>query len=483
MNYRMIVKRLGTVLLIEAACMVPALIVSLINSQGDFLSFIIAIAVIALLGFLMQSIKIGSNDIYIREGFAIVALSWILVSVLGALPYIISGAIPSVFDALFESVSGFTTTGASIINNIESVPKGILFWRSFTNWMGGMGVLVLLIAVLPSVKGNTLFILKAETTGPSPNKLVPKIRETAKILYLIYILLTFLEVILLLFGGMSLFDALIHSFGTAGTGGFSNKTLSVGDFNSLYIEIVIAVFMFLFGINFTLFFALIKGSLKSIFRDEELRFYTGTVIISIILISLNTFGTIYNSLGETLRYSFFQVCSMITTTGFATADFNLWPLFSQIILILLMFIGATAGSTGGGLKCIRILILFKVVKRELTKIIHPRAVNVITFNGKKLEEDNVYSILMYLAITFIIMLAGLLLISFDGKDSLTTLTSVFSAINNIGPGLGAVGPAGNFSGFSDFSKSVLSLLMLFGRLEIYPMLMLILPRFWRKQNI
>lgn len=479
----MIVKRLGTVLLIEAACMAPSLVVSLIYSQGDFLSFVIAIAAIALSGALMQCIKTRSNDIYIREGFAIVALSWILVSIFGALPYIISGAIPNALDAIFESVSGFTTTGASILTDIEVLPKGILFWRSFTNWMGGMGVLVLLIAVLPSVKGNTLFILKAETTGPSPNKLVPKIKETAKILYLIYILLTFLQIIFLLFGGMSFYDALIHSFATAGTGGFSNKNASISAFNSLYIEIVIAAFMFLFGINFTLFFSMIKGSLKNIFKDEELRFYTLTIIISIILISINTYGRIYNSVAESLRYSFFQVNSIISTTGFNTFDFSLWPLFSQIILMLLMFTGATAGSTGGGLKCIRILIFFKVIKREIVRIIHPRSVGVITFNGKKLEEDNVRGILVYLGIISVIMFISILLISLDGKDFMTTASSVITTINNIGPGFGEVGPAGNFSGFSQLSKTTLSLLMLLGRLEIYPVLLLILPKFWKKHNI
>ncbi|NLL56488.1 MAG: TrkH family potassium uptake protein [Clostridiales bacterium] len=483
MNFRIIIKRLGTVLLILSACMIPSLIVSIIFSEKGWITFATPIAVIFFIGIVMQSIKATSSDVFIREGFAIVSFSWIIVSLFGALPYILSKSIPNALDAIFESISGFTTTGASVLTDIESLPKSIIFWRSSTNWMGGMGVLVLLIAVMPTVKGNNLFILKAESPGPSTEKIVPKIKNTAKLLYLIYITLTIIQVIFLLFGGMSLFDSLVHSFSTAGTGGFSSKTASIGAFNNLYIEIVITIFMFLFGINFTLYFLLLKGNLKNVFKDEELQFYTIVIIFSVALISLNTFGRIYNSFGQALRYSSFQVCSIITTTGFSTFDYNLWPLFSQTILIILMFTGACSGSTSGGLKCIRILMLFKIARREISKRIHPRAVSVITLNGKKVEEKDVYSILVYLAVYAIILLLGVFIISLDNKDFLTTLSSVISTINNIGPSLGAAGPAGNFAQFSPLSKVVFSFLMLIGRLEMYPLLMLIVPKFWTKQNI
>ena len=480
MNYRMIVKRLGTVLLIEGACMALPMIVSAIYGQGDFLPFLISAAITSFIGFAMQSVRITSSDIYIREGLAIVAMSWIFFSLFGALPYIISEAIPNVLNAIFESVSGFTTTGASILTDVEALPKGILFWRCFTNWMGGMGVLVLMLAI--SLRQRNSFLSKAESRA-SPDKFVPKIGKTAKILYLMYVLLTLSLVIFLLFGGMPLYDSLVHAFSTAGTGGFSIKNASIGAYGSLYIEIVTAVFMFLFGINFTLYFLLLKGNLKNVLKDEELRFYVIIVLTAIALITFNTYGRLYQTVGEALRYSSFQVSSIITTTGFSTFDFNQWPLFSQIVIVILMLMGAMAGSTGGGLKCVRALVLFKSIRREIVKSIHPRAVNAITLNGKKAEESNVYGILTYFAIYIILIILGTLLISIDGKDFLTTLTSVISCINNIGPGLGAVGPAGNFAGFSPLSKIVMSLLMLRGRLEIFPILILTSRGFWKKNNI
>jgi trk system potassium uptake protein TrkH len=325
--------------------------------------------------------------------------------------------------------------------------------------------------------------MKAESPGPSPEKFVPRIGQTAKILYTIYIAMTALEVVFLLAGGMPLYDSLIHTFGTASTGGFSIKNASVGAYNSVYIETVIAVFMFLFGVNFTLHYALLKGNIKSILRDEELRFYFGIVIVSIALIALNTYGTVFKSVGEAIRYSSFQVSSVITTTGFATTDFTLWPVFSQCILVLLMLIGASAGSTGGGMKCIRILMLFKIIKREIVRIIHPRSVQTVKTNGRVVDEELLSGVMAFFFIYVAVFVMSIIVVSLDNKDMVTTATSVISCIGNIGPGLGIVGPAGNYAGFSVVSKAVLSLCMIIGRLEIYPILLLFVPNFWKRVNI
>lgn len=483
MNYRMIFKSLGTVLCIEAACMVPALLVSLIYWQGDMVSFLLSILILTVCGLGLRQIKTVTNDIYLRDGFAIVAFAWLLVSIFGALPFLISGAIPSVMDALFESVSGFSTTGSTILREVESLPKGILFWRSSTHWMGGMGVLVLMLAIMPSVKGNTLHIMKAESPGPAPGKFVPKMGQVAKILYGMYVVLTMVEVIFLLVGGMSLYDSLIHAFGTAGTGGFSSRNASIGAYGSVYIEIVITVFMLLFGVNFTVYYTLLKGNVKSILKDEELRFYLGTVLVMIALIALNIKGTVFKSIGETIRYSSFQVSSIITTTGYATTDFNLWPLFSQWLIVLLMLTGASAGSTGGGMKCIRIILLFKIIKREITKIIHPRSVQTVKINGSAVDEEILSGIMAFFFIYIAIFAASTAVVSLDNKDMVSSTTAVLSAISNIGPGLGIVGPTGNFADFSIISKAVLSLCMIIGRLEIYPILLLLCPTSWKRVNI
>lgn len=483
MNYRMILKSIGTVLCIEAACMLPSLLVSLIYRDSDIISFIVSIFIIAVVGFGLLRIKTPTPSIYARDGFAIVALGWILVSVFGALPFILSGSIPSVMDALFESVSGFSTTGASILRDIEALPKGILFWRSFTHWMGGMGVLILMLAILPSAKANTLHIMKAEAPGPSPGKIVPKIRQTAKILYIIYIAFTAVEVAFLLAGGMSLYDSLIHAFGTASTGGFSNKNASVAAYGSVYIETVITVFMLLFGVNFTLYYMAFKRNIKSILKDEEFRFYFGVVVTAIILIVLNINGAVYHSIGESIRYAAFQVGSIITTTGYATADFNLWPVFSQVVLILLMFIGASAGSTGGGLKCIRIILLGKIIKREITKINHPRAVQTVKINGRVVDEETLSGVMAFFFFSILISAVSVLVVSLEGKDFVTATTAVIASINNIGPGLGLVGPTGNYADLSVLSKGVLSFCMIVGRLEIYPIMLLLFPSFWKRSSI
>ena len=483
MNYRMIGKSVGNLLLVEAACMLPSLLISLIYPESDATAFAAAIALTTAAGFLLSRLKSNAGGLYARDGFAIVALGWILLSAFGALPFLLSGAIPRVEDALFESISGFTTTGASILREVESLPRGILFWRSFTHWMGGMGVLVMMIAIMPSVKANSIHILKAESPGPTPGKLVPKVSQTAKILYLIYILLTATQVVFLVAGGMPLYDSLVHSFSTAGTGGFSSRNLSVAAYGSDYIEIVITVFMFLFGVNFTLYYTAFKGGLKNALHDEELRIYFFTVVGATALIAINVYSQVYRTLGESVQHAAFQVSSIITTTGFATADFNLWPVLSQLILLLLMFVGASAGSTGGGIKVVRVVVLFKVIKRELTRVIHPRAVRTIKLNGRLVDEEVVSGVMAFFYFYILIFVAAVLTVALEGEDIVTTVTSVIATLNNVGPGLGRVGPMGNFADLSVLSKAVLSLCMLIGRLEIYPIMLLMFPSFWKRGSI
>jgi len=483
MNIRMILKILGFLLVIEAACMLPCLLVSLIYKEHDFIAFAITIAVLLTAGVSLYSIRAKNTNLYSRDGVAIVSMGWIIISLSGSLPFILSGAIPSFADAFFECVSGFTTTGSSILREIESLPKGILFWRNFTNWLGGMGVLVLTLAILPRAGATTFQIMKAESPGPNPDKLVPRMAQTAQILYSIYLVMTVVLIVLLIIAGMPVYDSLVHAFGAAGTGGFSSRNLSVGAYNNIFAEVIITVFMFLFGVNFTLYYYALKGNIKSLFKDEEFRFYAGIVIISIILITVNLTGPVYGSIGESLRHASFQVSSVITTTGYSTYDFNLWPTFSKAILVLLMFIGASAGSTGGGIKCIRVLVLLKTVRREMKKVLHPRSVNTVQVSGRNLDDGVMSGVTSYFYAFFLVFVVSILLISLDGKDLITTFTSVVATISNIGPGLGSVGPMGNFAEFSDFSKFVLSFTMLFGRLEIFPMMLLFTPSFWRRANI
>ncbi len=483
MNFRLILKNLGIVLVTEAACMLLPLMVSVIYGQYDVKAFAISILITLSFGFCLYRIKPVQKNFYSRDGFALVAVSWFLVSLFGALPFILSGAIPSFIDALFETVSGFTTTGSTILKEIEGLPRGILFWRSFTHWMGGMGVLVLMLAVLPKAGASTVHIMQAESPGPTVSKLVPKIGQTAKILYGIYIILTIVQVILLVICGMPLYDAFIHAFGTAGTGGFSSKNLSVGAYNNVYAEVIITVSMFIFGTNFALYYQALKGNIKSIFRDEEFRFYLGTVLISTLLIAFNTVGSVFGTLWEALRHSSFQVSSIITTTGYATVDYNLWPSFSKAILVLLMFIGACAGSTGGGIKCLRIVILFKTIKREIIRIIHPKSVYSVKLGGRIVEEQTLSGIMSFFFLYMTIFVASILLILVDGKDLVSSFTAVAATLGNIGPGLEVVGPMGNFSDFTWFSKVVFCFDMLAGRLEILPVLLLFTPNFWKRVNI
>lgn len=483
MNFKIVLKSLGIVLLIEAAFMLPSLVVAVLYKGNDIFAFLFSILVIMLCGTLLSLIKPKELTIYARDGFAIVGLGWMFISFFGGLPFLISGAIPSLVDSLFESVSGFTTTGASILSQIEGLPRGILFWRSFTHWIGGMGVLVLTLAILPSIGARAMNIMKAESPGPTPGKLVPRVGQTAKILYTIYFFITLIEIILLKLAGMPLYDSCIHAFGTAGTGGFSNMNSSIGAYNNVYIDIIITVFMLIFGVNFTLYYHLIKGNIKQILENEELRLYLGITAASIILVTINIYGSVFQSIAQSFRYSSFQIASILTTTGYSTADFNQWPVFSRIILLMLMFIGGCAGSTGGGMKNIRILMLSKIVKRELIKLVHPRAVYSIRIDGKRVEEDVLTGVSFFFFAYVMIFAVAVLIVSIDGKDIVTSTSAVIATIGNIGPGLGMVGPMGNYSEMSTLSKLTLSMCMVIGRLEIFPILLLFVPSFWKKVSI
>jgi trk system potassium uptake protein TrkH len=483
MNFGMIRNICGQVIRFEALFMVLSLIVALI--YGEMRSALIFGGVI--LGMLILSLplalkKPADKSFYAKEGLVTVSLSWLIISLFGALPFTISGFIPSYIDSLFETISGFTTTGSSILTNVEALDKSMLFWRSFTNWIGGMGVLVFVMAILPMAGADPFHVMRAESPGPTKSKLVPKARQTAKILYLIYIGLTLCEVVLLLLGGMPLFDSITHTFSTAGTGGFSIKNASIGAYGSVYIEVVITVFMVLFGINFSAYFLLIARKFKSFLTHEETRVYLGIVIASIAIITLNLTGTVYDNFAESLRYSSFQVSSVITTTGYATADFNLWPSLSKFVLVFLMFIGASAGSTGGGMKVSRFVIMYKALRREAVRILHPQAVKLVKLDNVPLDEPVIRSTGIFMVVYLGITALSVLLVSINGFDMETTATAVAACINNIGPGLGLVGPTGNFSSFSVFSKLVLSFDMLIGRLEVYPILLLLLPDIWHRKR-
>ena len=477
MNYRLILQTIGKILLIEALLMVFPLVVNFIYQEENLFAFALTISISMVVGTLLMMVKPKNKSMFIREGFVIVGLAWIVMSLFGALPFTLSGEIPHYIDALFETISGFTTTGASILNDVEAMSKSMLFWRSFTHWIGGMGVLVFVLAILPNSEGQNIYLLKAESTGPQVGKLVSKVRFTARILYIIYFGITLLEVVLLLLGKNSLFDSIVMSFGTAGTGGFGIYADSVGGFN-IYSQVVIAVFMMIFGINFNLYYLAIVGKVKQAIRSEELRWYLGIILMSTIMITINLMVNLNQTFGIALKDAYFQVSSILTTTGFATVDFNLWPTFSKIILITIMFIGGCAGSTGGGIKVSRIVILFKSLKREIQKLLHPNSVSPVKMEGELVESNVVKGVTVYFAFIIVLLFLGTLLVSFDGLDFTSTFTGVIACINNIGPGLNLVGPMGNFDCFSYFSKIVLSILMLVGRLEVYPILILFLPKTW-----
>lgn len=479
MNYRLILRMIGRVLGIEAVFMIFPLIVSFIYGSGDHMAFLWSILISAGAGTLLALLKPKDQNIRTRDAFIVAGSSWILLSLFGALPFLFSGYFGNFIDCVFESASGFTTTGASVLKNVEALPKGILFWRSFSHWIGGMGVLMFIMAVMPSINASSVNLLRAESTGPSPDKIVPKIRETARIMYLIYLVMSVLLAGLLLATGMPLFDSLVNTFSVAGTGGFSVLNTSVGGYNNLAAEVIMTVFMFLFGVNFSLYFLLIGKKYSRFFKDNELIVYFGVVVTAILIIAVNIAG-MYGGFWGGLRHASFQVSSIISTTGFATTDFNLWPALSQMILASLMVTGCSAGSTGGGLKLIRIIILVKAALVELGKIFHPESVKAVTVNGKRVSNEMVLKAALFFFIYFAVFLVSTLLVSIDGKDMVSNATAVIATLSNIGPGLGIVGPAGNYAAFSGFSKAVLTFCMIAGRLEFYPLLVLFVPSVWRR---
>ena len=477
MNRKMIVYTVGRMVLLEAGILVLPLLVSALYRETCIWAFLLTILLAAVVGLpITLFCKPKNSLIYAKEGFVIVAMTWLAFSAIGALPFVFSGEIPAFADAFFETVSGLTTTGASILRDVERMSHGLLFWRSFTHWIGGMGVLVFIMAIAPDVSGRPMHILRAEMPGPVVGKLVPRIKDTAKILYLIYIAMTVLETVLLLCGGMSLFESVLHAFGTAGTGGFGIKADGLAGYNA-YLQWVIAIFMLLFGVNFNLYYLLLIKRFRAALHSSELATYLIIVLVASGVITFNIYP-LYHNVGEAVRQSVFQVASITTTTGYSTADFNLWPGLSKAILFMLMFVGGCAGSTAGGLKISRVMILIKNIKRQLRHMLHPRSVGTLRMEGKPLDEDTVSGVSAYFALCMVCMAAVFLLISFEPFDLETNLTAAVACFNNIGPGLGAVGPAGNFAAYSAFSKFVLSAAMLLGRLEIYPLLLVCSPSAW-----
>lgn len=479
MNYGVIIYFLGWLLDFEGFFLMLPCLVGAIYREDDALFFALTALICLSMGFIMTRFKPKNKALYAREGFVIVALSWFLLSLFGALPFVLSGVIPSYVDALFETASGFTTTGATILASVEDMPKCINFWRTFTHWIGGMGVLVFMMAVVPLADGRNMYLMKAESPGPTVGKLVPRIKSTAKILYGMYIALSVIEFVFLLAGRMSVYDALTTTFGTAGTGGFGIYNDSIAGFSS-YLQIVITVFMIAFGVNFTFYYLLILGKRwKDAFKMSEIRAYFGIILAAIIAISVNVQGLFANGF-EAVKHAAFQVGSIITTTGYSTVDFNQWPEFSKTILLLLMFVGACAGSTGGGMKVSRMIIWFKTFCKELKVMIHPRNVYKVSVDGRKVEHEVIRSVNVFLVAYIIVYMVSVLLISLDGFDFLTNFSGVAATINNVGPGFNLVGPMENFALFSPVSKLVLIFDMIAGRLELFPLLLLLSPSTWKK---
>ena len=480
MNYPTIFNNIGKILIVEALLLVFPAIGALIYGEDTLISFALTIAALALTGMLCTRKKPKKATIYAKEGYVIVALSWILMSLFGALPFYFSGYIPSFTDAFFETVSGFTTTGATIINDIEALPKSLLFWRSFTHWIGGMGILVFVIAIMPKTENSSMHVMRAEVPGPTVGKLVSKLRASARILYGIYCVLTAIEIVMLFAGGMPLFDCIVNSFATAGTGGFGILSNSIEGYNSIYAEIVIAVFMLIFGVNFNLYYMILIKQGRQALKSEELRWYIGIVAASVIVIAVSLIST-KHGVADSFRYSFFQVASIITTTGFSTTNFDTWPMIAKFVMVFLMFIGACAGSTGGGIMVSRLIILIKSGLRDIKKAINPRSIETVKVDRRTVEEPVVKSVSVFFATYILIAAASMFVVAIDGRDFTTTSTAVIACIGNIGPGLGAVGPYGNFADFSVLSKLVLCFDMLAGRLELIPMLMIFSPYAWSRK--
>ena len=481
MNYSVVIYILGWIMEIEAAFLaLPGIVSAIYGESGGFAFLWVALGS-AVVGSVIILHRPKNMRFYLREGFVTVALSWILMSVIGCLPFVINGDIPHFADALFEMISGFTTTGATVVSDVEGLTKGSLFWRSFSHWIGGMGVLVFLLAIVPMAGGSHMNLMKAESPGPSVGKLVPKVRQTAKYLYIIYFTLTMIEVIFLLFGGMNLFEALTTSFGTAGTGGFAiwnDGFVSVSPYN----QWVVTIFMLLFGVNFGFYFLILTGKLRDALKFEEVRIYFIIVIASAVFIFINLWHFALYAPAEGIRHAFFQVASIITTTGFASANFDLWPETSRTILVILMFIGACAGSTGGGIKVSRFIIAFKSFIKEIISYLHTRSVKKIKVEGKPLEHETLRATNVYFMTYMVIFAVSVLLVSIENKDLVTNFTAVAATFNNIGPGLSLVGPMANFGHFTDFTKYILMFDMLAGRLEIFPMLLLFCPAVWKRRR-
>lgn len=482
MNYRMIKRMLGMVVGIVALFMIPALLIAILRKEANCVFGIGAtIVVMALVALLLGHRKPVKSKLYAREGFVIVALTWVIVSMLGALPFFLSREIPSYIDCVFETVSGFTTTGATILSNVEGLSMSLLYWRSFTHWLGGMGVLVFLLAIAPAAAGtgDTVFIMRAEATGPVVSKLVPRTRQTARILYEIYIGMTVLQTVLMLLGGMPAFDAVCTAFGTAGTGGFGIKNDSMASY-SPYIQWVVTIFMALFGVNFSVYYLIIMRMYRKSLANEELRLYIGTLLAATAICAFETLSRFKGSLSDALRHSAFQVSSIMTTTGFATDNFDVWPQTCRMLLVLLMIMGACAGSTGGGVKCSRVLILLKSIKNELRRMVNPTIVTTVRMDGESVKNETVVNVLAFFGAYSVIAIVSMMILTLDDFPLETTLTAVLACVNNIGPGLGVVGPLGNFSAFSDLSKLVLAVNMLIGRLEVFPILILFMPKVWKR---
>lgn len=476
----MIVYIIAKMLGVEGAVLLIPAFVAFLYGESDVIQFLIVSAVLGAIFFIFGRKRPENKVIYAKEGLVIVGLAWILWSLFGALPFVLTGSIPSYVDAFFETVSGFTTTGSTILTNIEALPKGVAFWRSLTHWIGGMGVLVFVMMLTSLDDEHSMHLMRAEVPGPEADKLVPKARATARILYLMCFVLTAAEVVFLMFGGMSFYDALLHSFSTAGTGGFSNRNASVAYYDSAYIDGVITVFMILFGVNFNLYFLIRLKNWKDALKNEELHAYLGIIAGAVAIVTVNILG-IYGNLVHAFRYASFQVASVITTTGFCTADFNLWPELSKVVLLGIMVIGACAGSTGGGIKVSRFLILVKSIKQEVRRMLHPKAVTIVKINGKRVGNDTIRSVYIYFISYILVMMVSILLVSINNFDFATTFSSVLTTLNNVGPGISMVGPVENFHMFSPLSKLVFCMDMLLGRLEIFPYLLLMSPELWRRR--
>lgn len=482
-SFRLVFRVVAILLLVVSAFMlVPIGWARWYGEAGTISAFLvtIGIAVVPALGFLLLTPK-KENEVTTRDGFLMVSLSWLAASVVGALPFYLSGAIPSFADAFFETMSGFTTTGASILTDIEAMPRSLLFWRSLTHWLGGMGIIVLAVAIFPILGIGGLQLIKAEAPGPSVDKITPKITATAKILWLTYVMLSVAETVLLMFGGMDLFDALTHTFGTMATGGFSPRAASIGHYNSAYIDTIITIFMVLAGVNFVLYFKLASGRFQSLLRDTELKVYLSVFAGATVLSAIGLYGERFSAVGESVRYGAFQVASILTTTGYATDDFALWPTFPRAILFVLMFVGGCSGSTGGGIKVIRVVTLFKQGWNEMRFLVYPHGIFHIRLNRQVLKKNTVYAISGFVLLYIGILLITTLVVAAAGQDILTSLSTALVTLGNIGPGFGRIGPALNYAFYPSWIKVFLGFIMMMGRLEIYTVLVLFTARFWRQQ--